>query len=72
MPGLAIVESTHPAPGRPLVRITRAMPEAVTPDRAIQMARARASVDPGHRFRVLLTEAAGSEPRVLWDSHAPS
>jgi len=48
------------------------MPEAVTPERAIQMARARASVEPGHRFRVLLTEAGTPEPRVLWDSHAPS
>jgi hypothetical protein len=72
VPGLAIVQSTHPGPGRPVVRITRAMPDAMTPAHAIQTAKARASANPGHRFRVLQICAAAAEPLVLWDSHAPS
>jgi hypothetical protein len=71
MPVLAIVKSTPPAPGRPHIRITRQLPEDVAPAAAIAMARARARVEPGHRFRVLQAESEG-EPRVLWDSHAPS
>jgi len=72
VPGLAIVQSTHPGPGRPVVRITRAMPDAMTPALAIQTAKARASADPGHRFCVLQICDGAAEARVLWDSHAPS
>jgi len=72
VPGLAIVQSTHPGPGRPVVRITRAMPDAMTPAVAIQTAKARATADPGYRFRVLKICAGAGEPLVLWDSHAPS
>jgi hypothetical protein len=69
---LAIVKSTHPAPGRPNVRITRELPPDVAPAAAVEMARARAKADPGHRFRVLQARRGDPEPHVLWDSHAPS
>lgn len=71
-PHLAIVKSTHLAPGRPRVRITRAMPAWMTPEMVVQVAQSRAREDTAHRFQVLHVEPGGPEPRVLWDSHAPS
>jgi len=69
---MSVVKSTPLAPGRPRVRITTALPSRTTPEAAVRAARARASLDPAHRFQAMHLAPGASEPQVLWDSHAPS
>jgi hypothetical protein len=68
---LALVHTTMPAPGRPRVRVTKALPGDASPEAAIAAARARAAGDPTRRFQVFAL-ADGAEPRLLWDSHPAS
>lgn len=74
IPRLAIVQSTYPVPGRPRIRVTRAMPDGTTAEAAVALARKDARDRPALRFRVLdlRNEPELPEPRVLWDSHPPS
>jgi hypothetical protein len=59
------------APGRPRVRVTKALPIEVSTAAAIAAARVRAGDDLTRRFQVFAV-ADGREPRLLWDSHPPS
>jgi hypothetical protein len=73
VPGaLAVVKSTHVAPGRPRIRVTTELPLETTPEAAVRAARARARLDPSHRFQAVQLGPGSSQPKVLWDSHAPS
>lgn len=69
---LALVRITPPISGRPLIRITRAMPPGMLPEAAIALARAAARANPVRRFQVVDAQPGGAAPRVVWDSHAPS
>ena len=68
---LALVHTTMPAPGRPRVRVTKALPGGVSMDAAIAAARARAGGDPTRRLQVFALPD-GAQPRLLWDSHPAS
>jgi hypothetical protein len=68
---LALVHTTMAAPGRPRVRVTKALPGDVSTAAAIAAARTRAQGDPTRRFQ-LFSVPDGGEPRLLWDSHPAS
>jgi hypothetical protein len=66
---LALLELAEGGPGRPRLRITRALPAWMTVDGALTEARARAGRAPARRFQLVVLAPAA---RLLWDSHAPS
>jgi hypothetical protein len=66
---LALCRTTFVAEGRPRVRVTQLLPDALSAAEAIAMARARAHADPGRRYQLIAVDAGGAPAGLLWDSH---